>query len=188
MARRGSRAGGRGTSNSSNRRLPRPSDFDDTWLNDFRERGGQFADLTDFQDLRRWSPSSQWPSRPAPRGLVSQPRIVIVPEGHKLARLQTYGGRYSYNRIRYGKYVKSKNVVRSYSRTWAKTIDPIYGSDRVTYERLPHRVGFTLPWQVIICVRRKQRRSVFHALKLAGRRGFGKGKPRRTNHYSEVRC
>lgn len=49
-------------------------------------------------------------------------------------------------------------------------------------------VQFAIGKEISLCQRRKQRREVFHALRLAGRKGTGKGKPRRTNFWSEVKC
>lgn len=46
-------------------------------------------------------------------------------------------------------------------------------------------VGFEVPQQVMVCVRRKQRREVLHALNKTGR--GGQRRPRR-GPYSDVRC
>lgn len=48
-------------------------------------------------------------------------------------------------------------------------------------------VRFALPNYVAICVRRKLRREVLHALKLTGKSGRGGGK-RRRSAYSGIRC
>lgn len=53
------------------------------------------------------------------------------------------------------------------------------------FEALPYKVGFVQPKRVLICVRRKIRREVMHALKFAG--GTGQKKPK-YNHYSSVSC
>lgn len=47
------------------------------------------------------------------------------------------------------------------------------------------RVAFNVPRLVGICVRRKVRREVLHAL---NRTGKGSGGPRRRNFYSSVKC
>lgn len=47
------------------------------------------------------------------------------------------------------------------------------------------QIGFTQPDQVLVCVRRKQRREVLHALKKAGR--GGQRRPR-YNLYSKITC
>lgn len=47
-------------------------------------------------------------------------------------------------------------------------------------------IGFEHPKRVLICLRRKARREVLHALKKTGR-GHGGGRKRR-NAYSNVRC
>lgn len=53
---------------------------------------------------------------------------------------------------------------------------------------LSHRIGFEVPRQVVVCVRRKRRREVMHALGKAGRGGVGRGRRRRTNEFSEIGC
>lgn len=53
---------------------------------------------------------------------------------------------------------------------------------------IPHRIGFEVPRQVVLCVRRQRRREIMHALGVAGRGGVGRGRKRRTNEYSEVGC
>lgn len=51
---------------------------------------------------------------------------------------------------------------------------------------VPVGVGFGDPRRVIICVRRRQRREVLHAL---GKTGRGKARrPPRRSYYSDVRC
>lgn len=52
---------------------------------------------------------------------------------------------------------------------------------------LPWRVAFADPKKVAVCVRRKVRREVLHALKLKSRAGKG-GAPRRRNPWSGIRC
>lgn len=49
------------------------------------------------------------------------------------------------------------------------------------------RVRFAMPDKVAICLRRKARREVLHALDLTRRSGKG-GAKRRRNTYSSVRC
>lgn len=53
------------------------------------------------------------------------------------------------------------------------------------FDALPYRIGFVKPERILICVRRKIRREVLHALKIAGGRGF---KRPTFNEYSSVRC
>lgn len=50
---------------------------------------------------------------------------------------------------------------------------------------VPHEVGFQDPQKVLVCVRRKRRREVLHALRKAGKRG--QKRPRR-NFYSSISC
>lgn len=49
-------------------------------------------------------------------------------------------------------------------------------------------INFRAPRSVHICQRRSARRQVMHALNIAGRKGVGKGKRRRTNFWSRVGC
>lgn len=46
-------------------------------------------------------------------------------------------------------------------------------------------IGFSAPDRVAICIRRKRRREVLHALRKTGRGGRVR---RRLNHYSKIRC
>jgi len=181
MARRSSRSG-RNTRGIT-RRTPAPDAFDDNWFDDISERfDARYIDLTRSEDRRRWHPLNLQPYtyQPGPRGLFRRPRVVIVPEGHRLARRQTYGGKYSLREV----------LSRNYRYTWSNYQDL---RDRVTgraykgIDDLSRRVGFALPWQVVICVRRKRRREVMHALGIAGGSGIGRH-PQRRNEYSEVRC
>jgi len=57
---------------------------------------------------------------------------------------------------------------------------------QVSPSSLSHRVGFAVPNKIAICVRRKQRKEIMHALKHSGKRG-GQGKHRR-NIWSDVTC
>ena len=50
---------------------------------------------------------------------------------------------------------------------------------------VPHEIGFVDPERVLVCVRRRQRRQVMHAMKKAGKRG--QRRPRRS-YYSSVSC
>lgn len=191
MPRRSSRQSERRASSSSARRPPAPDVFDDYWLSRIRERSdARYIDLTRYEDRRRWHPSKLGPftQQPLPKGIRFRPRIVIVPEGHKLARLQTYGGRYSLRGLQYGWKLRR----RALPADWMRMRPDEWPTGAVTgYRRsddLSRRVGFQLPWQVIICVRRKRRREVMHALDIAGRKGVGAGRPQRRDEYSEVRC
>lgn len=56
------------------------------------------------------------------------------------------------------------------------------------FERLGPFVAFAEPRSVALCIRRQRRRQVMHALDLAGRRGVGRGRPRRRNEFSSVSC
>lgn len=192
MARGSRRSAGRGARRSSARRQPAPADvFDDEWLSDIRERfDARYIDLTRHEDRRRWHPDNlkAQTQRPLPRTLRGRhPRIVVVPEKHRLARLATYGGT-----VPLGRLFARRGDKRRLIREWQDQalVDP-HGFKyhaRVLNTRISPRLGFHLPWQVIICVRRKKRREVMHALKIAGRKGVGAGKRQRRTEYSEVVC
>lgn len=191
--RRGSgQSGGRGSRRFTRRWSAPPVDqFDDAWFDAIRERrSARFVDLTSWEDRRRWSPRRlrrMVPEVYEPRGLQTDPRIVIVPEGHRLARHQTYGGKYSLDQVR--KFGRNRRPwMHVVGEPWSRTEWP-YGNVRAyTRHALSRSVGFTLPWQVIVCVRRKRRKEVMHALNIAGRSGVGRGKKQRRNEFSEVRC
>lgn len=191
MARGSARSRGRGA-RSSTRRQSAPRDFDENWLSDIRERfDARYIDLTRYEDRRRWHPDNLKPytQQPLPRTLRGRaPRIVIVPERHRLAKYATYGEKYKLGEV----YARKRGLKRHLMREWEETplVDK-YGhgySAKLFNTRISPRVGFHLPWQVIICVRRQKRREVMHALNFAGKSGLGRGKKQNRNRYSEVRC
>lgn len=53
------------------------------------------------------------------------------------------------------------------------------------FSAVPLRIGFARPRQVVVCVRRHQRREVLFALR---RTGKGSSSPRKRSLYSDVRC
>lgn len=181
-------------SSTANRSSIAPLDyFDDAWLNNIRERQYlRFIDLTSIQDRRRFHPSriKALPIGPAPAGLALRPRIVIVPEGHRLSRL-------SQGRVPLRDVLKRKARIGPYRRVERYSLDyPVRsrvtdpsGYTRTAYvgDHFSRRVGFQYPWQVLICIRRRRRKEVIHAL---GHAGAGKPRQRRPrrNFYSEVRC
>lgn len=188
MARRSRRAGRDRGSITRRRSAPALSDFDDRWFRHIKEPmyNYRYIDLTKYSDRRAWHPSKreEWTRHPGPRGLRGRPRLIVVPQGHVLARHQTFGGKYSlrdmYNRIHYTKAGTS----------WDEEMERDEHGARRVYRNVQKwaRVGFALPWQVIICVRRRRRREVLHALDVAGKRGVGAGKKQRRDEYSEIRC
>lgn len=164
-----------------------PEDFDEAWLENIRERfDARYIDLTRYEDRRRWHPSKlgAWTKRPLPRGLRFRPRIIVVPEKHRLARLATYGGRRSLRSVLLGEEFAHVPV-----RKWREFRE--HDTGRIGHEyRLGdvRRLGFAMPWQVVICIRRHRRREVLHALRIAGRKGLGAGRRQRRGEYSDVRC
>lgn len=167
---------------------PPVSTFDERWLNNIRDHTrSRYIDLTRHEDRRFWSPSTveKYSKRPQRTGTLGRqrPRIVIVPQGHRLARFQTYNGRYTLADIQHGSW-------RGYSSsTWHRS-DERYSNDypqALRYDDITHRVGYHAPWQVIVCVRRKRRTEVLHALGKTGNTAAIRIR-RRRNDNSEVRC
>lgn len=182
MTARNRRRGGRGPNKTANAGVAPPDPFNDRWLRQFSERQYLFyADLSSLEDRRRFHPDKLSGMRigPAPRALVGRPRIVIVPEGHRLARYAPWGAR-----------KKLRDVIDDRGVRWRVPGGTEY-SDYYNSEYDPRdisrRVGFQHPWQVMICVRRRRRREVIFAFGKAGSGKRKQNKPRR-NFWSEVRC
>lgn len=188
--RRSNRDRGRVASRNPNRTVaPRYSDFDENWLTQYSERQwSRLVDLTKLEDRRRWHPNRirYLPAGPAPKALVGRPRIVIVPEGHRLARKAPWGGTVP---LREAIRRRSKQGARDfrYDDWKEERFYDKYGSPYNAYTTLSHRVGFKNPWQVMICVRRQKRREVIFAIGKGGKGGRSKRDVRR-NEYSDVRC
>lgn len=191
----------RGTPRTANRRERIAEEFDDAWLRTLSERQWiRYVDLTQYEDRRRYHPEklSGMRAGPAPRAFRNKPRIVVVPSTHRLARYAPYGGR-----VPLGRMFRDEKRVRRRSLEWWTEKKIYYGYDgwvkgvahSYSPDHFSHRVGFNLPWQVIICVRRRKRREVLFALNrvrrvFSGGRG-GKLHLRRRRHrsyWSEVRC
>lgn len=197
---RGNSRGGRDAPRIArpNRSAPRRSpntnieSFDTSWLNKIRENPGvRLVDLMRYEDRRRYSPTTierfPKPALPTARGWLAKPRIVIVPEGHKLAKYATYGERYSLRDVWHGRTYRDSDFYAESSVYGDKFDVPGRRSYRL-HRGVSRRLGFHAPWQVVICVRRKRRREVMHALRIAGRSGVGRNKKHRRNFYSQVRC
>lgn len=81
------------------------------------------------------------------------------------------------------------NVFRPARTVFGSKVGPLRvarPSAGATRKRLPIGVRFDVPAQVAVCVRRKRRKEVLHALKRVGK-GSGGGK-RRRNFWSGVQC
>lgn len=129
---------------------------------------------------------------PVSRKLNFQPRYIVVPEGHRLARLAPYRGtlplrdalqRGSIN-FKFGidrRYEPAGESFRGFRHSYLR-------DDLSVHTR---RIGHQLPWQIMVCVRRKQRAQVLHALgSVVNGRGAGGSKldkPSRTSN-SEIVC
>lgn len=81
--------------------------------------------------------------------------------------------------------VVGKGIVVGRPNTNVSRSDSFRSSLRGT---LPHTVGFEVPKDVVICLRRKRRREIMHALGKAGRGGIGRGRKRHTNDFSQISC
>lgn len=75
---------------------------------------------------------------------------------------------------------RSVSPVPASRRDAARVVAPATGPMR--------RLAFNHPRDVSICRRRKQRKEVLFAEKIAGQGGVGRGKKRRTNFWSTVSC
>lgn len=73
--------------------------------------------------------------------------------------------------------------IRSHVRT---AMDPSRLLRRAAWNQVPHQVAFRNPQSVLVCVRRKMRREVLHALRKTGS-GSGRKKPKR-NWTSGISC
>lgn len=172
--------------------------FDRSWLSKIQEVPSiRYVDLTKVEDRRRYDPSDpawQRPSgRPARNLDGTFARVVVVPAGHPLSRLQTYGGRYTLAQLQ--RLHKQGRLHPHHARGWQRIHDTneqwTYGSANVVrYQNYrSHKLGFALPWQVVICVRRQRRREVLHALRfVGGAAGLKRRRRPRRNAYSEIRC
>lgn len=187
---RRSNSGGRVTNRNARRfrSAPPPSAFDDDWLSAYSQRSrNRYVDLTRYEDRRFWSPQSVNKLRVRTLGSIRGPRIVVVPEGHKLARKQTYGGRYSLQEV-----LDKRRKWQTYGGGWTRSQWEHGSADVWRREVVSRRLGFHAPWQVIVCVRRQRRREVLMANFLRRRGGMGSMVRRirkvRRNEFSEIRC
>lgn len=65
------------------------------------------------------------------------------------------------------------------------TATPITKKTARAQQRVPYQIAFTAPKQTLVCIRRKRRKEVLHALNKTGR--GGQKKPRRSP-FSNTRC
>lgn len=84
-----------------------------------------------------------------------------------------------------GEFRPARAFVRSAARLIAPQPQRIVRGRRIRLFS-PSMVAFAMPRKVAICVRRKTRREVLHALRVAG--GGGMRKKRRFNAYSRIHC
>lgn len=116
----------------------------------------------------------------------------------------SYSNIFSSNSIRFPKLIQFEDrrlfnpegiyaPARSFSKPRHKlvlsVVDRFRGASKVARRRLDFRLlsplSFEAPKKVLICVRRKQRKEVLHALRKAGK--FGQRRPRRS-YYSDISC
>lgn len=65
------------------------------------------------------------------------------------------------------------------------SIDAHIPKKKANRNRVPTQFAFSAPGDVLVCVRRKRRKEVLHALRKTGKRG--QRRPRR-NRFSDIRC
>ena len=171
--------------------------FNEEWLARVSERQWvPFIDLTDIEDRRRFHPNrlANLPGGPAPLDARGQARVVVVPENHPLARKAPWRGTVPLDqavrrRLRVGS-IDAFNRRRWFPWDFQRPqrLRDAYGNpyDAYANQDVPRAVGFQHPWQVMICIRRRRRREVMHALGHAGRAGHQRKHKR--NYWSEVRC
>lgn len=92
--------------------------------------------------------------------------------------------------LSFGSRIASVGLVepRAPGRTWRSpaTRTPSVNKPLRPSSQTKAKIGFVGPRSVVVCVKRKTRKEVLHAKKVAGRKGF-KRKPRRT-WLSNIRC
>lgn len=76
---------------------------------------------------------------------------------------------------------------RSFTRSTHRLTAPYDPSEAfgISFDRPTYKIGFLNPNRVLICVRRKIRRQVLHAFRIAGGSGFKKP---RFSEYSRISC
>lgn len=91
----------------------------------------------------------------------------------------------------YGQQVTPTDVsIKNYDIPWEKIMTPRRKIDwrpklSTQLENAPWWYGFRHADKVLICLKRKMRREIMHALGIAGKTGQ---KPPKFNTYSHVRC
>ncbi|AXH73383.1 MAG: hypothetical protein [Microviridae sp.] len=118
--------------------------------------------LPEVEDTRRWDPLE----------------VVNAPERPGIVRYapRTVGG----GRAR---VIIGKTQPRGSQTPWRdafQTLKQVYA--------LPHRIGFQTPHLVPLCIRRRIRKEVLHALGMTGKGHGGAGKPRKVDETSKITC
>lgn len=127
------------------------------------------SQLSETEDRRRFHPEAAKPPR-TKRGAFAKyaPAAVSSPKARNASSAEPRRGS-----IRFSAFRPSAVAVGVPRRSMQ--------------EHLPSRLSFKSAKHVWVCVKRKMRKEVIHALKLAGHRGGRTRQPRR-NMYSDIVC
>lgn len=86
-------------------------------------------------------------------------------------------------------YRWAKTVIGTPARIRAKVRGRVSQLMTPNYmQQVARHIEFVSPRRVVVCVRRKIRKEVMHALGFAGRRGRGGAGPRRYTEHSNIHC
>lgn len=158
--------GGREDYSFSSRRLPRLNiksyKRPDRWSPGTRER---------FKALIKWQNSLKYKQVPSLRDV--EDRRSFHPEGQDRAARSL---------SRFNHRLRIKTPVGTWSSKYQKYQTPW----EINYE-VPWQIAFDRPNRIAVCIRRKIRSQVLHALGIAGRRGLGVGGIR-LNPFSRISC
>ena len=131
---------------------------------------------------------------PSAQRVVSTPTLtpLLTPSHQYLKYLRHYRA-ITQQTNRYREHTNAAIRTRSYidrRRYHPDAVKPA-GATKRNASRLvargPYKVAFAIPSRVAVCARRKIRREVLHAYRIAGSSGSGHRK-RRRNFWSDVRC
>lgn len=128
--------------------------------------------LSFYEDRRRWHPEGAFASA---RSMVeSYPQLREKPLRQRPFDPDPYDPRTG----EIYRDVPSKKFPFSTPIPWRPSV-----LERASLD--PWKMAFSEPWKVIICLKRKMRKEIMHALGYAGQSGFKKPK---FTQYSQVRC
>jgi len=115
-------------------------------------------------------------------GPVSLPIPFDLREVSDGRRFDPYRGNLYSTAVEIGKSPARIRVANNRNRPF-----PARGRVFSPWSMVPYQLGFENPSRVVLCVRRKIRRSVLHAKRIAGR-SPSSFRPRKRGPYSSIRC